>query len=218
MTKSPEQHRRTRWHLRPTRMPEKSDWERHPSVDRSVGSDSTNKQVRRRPTPKSLAAVLLLLGAVAANAVGASPVAASEGAYVANTGPPNNVSQYAVGAGGLLSLVGPSVDGGNVPVDIAVTLDGKNAYVSNLNDTVAQFSIDPLSDLLSPKTPTTVATGSLPYFIAVSPNSKNAYVTNDGDHDVSQYSIDPVTGALSPLTPATVGAGKEPQDIAGDSD
>jgi DNA-binding beta-propeller fold protein YncE len=126
------------------------------------------------------------------------------------------VSQYAVGVGGLLSSVTPpTVSAGADPFPIAVTPDGKSAYVANAFDnTVSQYDINPASGALSPKTPATVATGTFPEGLAVTPDSKSVYVTNVGRDTVSQYSVDPQTGALSPKTPATVGTGPAPFGVA----
>ena len=66
---------------------------------------------------------------------------------------------------------------------------------------VSQYTVNPTTGALSPKTPATVPTDE-PEGIAVSGNS--AYVTNIGMDTVSQYTIDPTTGALHPKVPATV--------------
>src|SRR6185295_13642097 len=104
---------------------------------------------------------------------------------------------------------------------VAVTADGKSAYVTNVNsDTVSQYTIDPSTGTLSPKTPATVATGDGPVGVAATPDSTSAYVVDQGTavpgsgRTVSQYTIDASTGALSPKTPATVGAGSGPAYVA----
>ena len=110
---------------------------------------------------------------------------------------------------------------GGVPVDVAVTPDGKSVYVtSDLDDTVSQYDVNPSTGALSPKTPATVATGGDPQGVTVTPDGKSAYVTNVSinDHTISQYDVNPSTGALSPKTPATVTAGKSPVDVAVTSD
>ncbi len=130
------------------------------------------------------------------------------------------VSQYAIGAGGLLSPLTPaSVAAGSSPSGVAVTHDGRSAYVTNVaSATVSQYSIDPLTGALSPKTPASVAAGSSPSGVAVTHDGRSAYVVNDPgiqlNGTVSQYSIDPLTGALSPKTPASVPTGRAPQGVA----
>jgi Putative Ig domain/Lactonase, 7-bladed beta-propeller len=99
------------------------------------------------------------------------------------------------------------------PVVLAVSPDGKSAYVTNQNEnTVSQYTIEP-SGALSPKTPATVATGASPQGVAVSPDGASAYVTNRSDNTVSQYAIDPLSGALSPQTPASVAAPNSPVGV-----
>ncbi len=98
---------------------------------------------------------------------------------------------------------------------MAVTPNGKSAYVANSADnTVSQYSIDPTTGVLSPKSPATVATGSLPNSLAVTPDGKSAYVVNESGNTVSQYSINPSTGQLTPMSPATVATGSLPQAVA----
>jgi hypothetical protein len=82
-----------------------------------------------------------------------------------------------------------------------------------LSGTVAQYNIDPSTGLLSPKTPTTVATGGQPVAIAVAPDGKSAYSVNNVG-TIAQYNIDPSTGLLSPKTPATVATGSGNEQIA----
>jgi DNA-binding beta-propeller fold protein YncE len=134
--------------------------------------------------------------------------------YVGNLGSAN-VSQYAIGAKGLLSPLSPAtVAAGSFPNGVTVTPDGKSAFVTNnSSNTVSQYDVDPRSGALSPKTPATVATNFGPIGIAVAPDGKSAYVA-DAEYPVppdfrsigtvSQYDIDPGSGALSPKTPATV--------------
>ncbi len=130
----------------------------------------------------------------------------------------NDVSQFAILSGGLLSPLSPaSIGAGTGAWAVAVTPDGKSAYVTNSGEsTVSQYDIDPGTGLLSAKTPATVATGAGPGHdgLAVSPDGKSAYVTNLNENTVSQYDINPITGALSPKAPATVATGSEPLDVA----
>jgi DNA-binding beta-propeller fold protein YncE len=135
-------------------------------------------------------------------------------AYVTNLGgglgipPGHTVSQYSINvATGALSPKAPStVATGTSPTSIALTPDGKSAYVINEDDnSISQFNVDPPTGSLLPQSPS-VATASLPFDIAVSPDGKSAYVTNDNGPSavISQYNIDPMTGGLSPKSPATV--------------
>ena len=99
---------------------------------------------------------------LAACLLGAAPAGAQPFVYVANSGS-DDVSQFAIGAGGLLSSLTPAtVASGSNLGGVAVTPDGKSAYVTNDATTVSQYSVDPLTGALSPKTPATVATGVNP--------------------------------------------------------
>ena len=99
---------------------------------------------------------------------------------------------------------------GQGPDDIAVTPDGGSAYVGDSEPAVSQYTIEPLTETLTPKTPATVASGTGPSGVAVSPNGKSAYVANEASGIVSQYTIEPLTETLTPKTPANVSAGKNP--------
>ena len=83
-----------------------------------------------------------------------------------------------------------TVAAGTNSVSIAVTLNGKYAYMTNNGDsTVSQYSIGADGSLTPMTTPAVVA-GSSPNSISVDPRGKYAYVANDSSSDtVSQYSI-----------------------------
>ncbi len=91
------------------------------------------------------------------------------------------VSQYNVGAGGLLApLSPPTVVAGERPSEIAVSPNGSSVYVVNsTSDSVSQYDVGP-GGKLSPKSPPTVAAGTNPSGVAVSPNGNGVYVTNAG--------------------------------------
>jgi DNA-binding beta-propeller fold protein YncE len=146
-------------------------------------------------------------------AAGAAPRTGN--AYVVCNGT-RAVFQYGIGQAGALSPLSPASvpTNGPISIDIAVARNGKSAYVTNdLAGNVGQYSVDPMTGVLSPMTPPTVPSGSLDDYIALSSNGRNAYVTNAGDDTVSQYSIDPATGALVAKSPPTVPAGPAPEGI-----
>ncbi len=65
-------------------------------------------------------------------------------AYVANLtdGPTNGVSQYGIGAGGLLAAKSPAtVASGLQPIAVAVSPDGKSVYVTNSDQTAGSGSV-----------------------------------------------------------------------------
>ena len=64
--------------------------------------------------------------------VAVAPAQAAPFAYVANENS-NSVSQYGIGAGGLLaSLSPPTVGAGESPRSVAVSPDGRSVYATNL--------------------------------------------------------------------------------------
>jgi DNA-binding beta-propeller fold protein YncE len=105
---------------------------------------------------------------------------------------------------------------GTEPLGIAVTPNGKSAYVAAFNNDIVQYDIDPKTGALSPKSPPTVAIGGLggPVTVAVTPDGKSAYVSDQGGNTVLQYDINSTTGNLSPKVPATVSTGSGPYGVA----
>lgn len=163
--------------------------------------------------------------------------------YVANLGsvsaPAHDVSQYTINQNtGRLTPKSPAtVPSGRGPVAIAVTPDGKSAYVVSGPNTVWQYNINPTTGALTPKLPATVATGPNPEPIAVTPNGKYAYVANcprcseklrnsssaspskPAANTIWEYRINQSTGALSPkpIAIATIGTGANAIAITPDS-
>ena len=113
------------------------------------------------------------------------------------------ISQYDVSPTGTLTPKSPStVAAGGQPVNIAVTPDGKSAYVPNpATDNISQYDIDPVTGTLSPKVPRTVAAGNSPSGIGVTPDGKSVYITQSGG--IAQYDVG-AGGRLSPKSPASV--------------
>jgi DNA-binding beta-propeller fold protein YncE len=101
--------------------------------------------------------------------------------------------------------------------NITVAPNGRDAYMVDIGvGLISQFTIDPLSGRLFPKSPPTVPAGAndtFPFELGLSPNGRNAYVPtfNSG---VLQYSVDPASGVLSAKTPASVPAGETPVGVA----
>ena len=158
--------------------------------------------------------------------------------YVANEGsvgaPGNDVSQYTINqkTGRLTPKSPATVASGRGPVAIAVTPNGKSAYVVSGPNAVWQYNISPTTGALTPKSPATVATGPNPEPIAVTPNGKYAYVANcprcsakpRNSHSASpskpaantiwEYRINQSTGDLSPKPIAIVAIGTGANAIA----
>ena len=131
--------------------------------------------------------------------------------------PPNHgVTVYSIGpGGGLIPVTGPAIVTGGASHSIAITSNGKNAYVVNSGShSISQYTLAATGALV-PMVPATIGTGAVgPLFIAIDPAGANAYVTNNYNGSISQYSIGP-SGALSSILPA-VPAGAYPRNIAVD--
>jgi DNA-binding beta-propeller fold protein YncE len=94
-----------------------------------------------------------------------------------NGGGVGTISQYNVDqrTGALLPKTPATVATAPGPVGIAVSPEGKSAYVTgNIDNTVSQYDIDPVTGALSPKSPTTVAAGQGPREIAFAPDGNSA--------------------------------------------
>ena len=129
--------------------------------------------------------------------------------YVANQGD-NYVTQFTIGAGGVLAAMTPqaTVATGTNPISVTVDPTGKYAYVANYGSNyISQYNIG-VSGALSPmSTPTATTPGlTLPTSIAIDPTGKYAYVANG--LGVAQFLIGqvpgPGIGALTPMIPPTV--------------
>jgi DNA-binding beta-propeller fold protein YncE len=158
----------------------------------------------------------LLLAFTALIAVNTESASAAQSVYATNAGGPT-ISQFDIGAGGLLSPKSPAtVATGGFPAafSIVASPDGRSVYVANnVGHTISQYTVG-LGGVLVPKTPATVPAGAGPVGIAVSPDGKSVYVANFAPAGtISQYDVGP-GGALSPKTPATVATGAEAESIA----
>ena len=149
-----------------------------------------------------------------------TPSSTPELAYVLSY-PENTVSMYTVNSctGDLTPTTPATVaTGGNQfgAEGLAVDPSGRFAYVANLMSnasdlaTVAMFTIDSSTGVLSPTTPPTVPTGYFPQGIAIDPLGRFVYTANSDDNTISMFTINASTGVLTPTTPAAVGAGWSP--------
>jgi 6-phosphogluconolactonase (cycloisomerase 2 family) len=134
--------------------------------------------------------------------------------YVADT-KFNEVSEFSASSNtfGALTPLSPStVPTGPFPYTIAVDPQGTSAYATSSASAVSQYTINPITGQLTPKSPATVATRSGgTAAIAFTPNGTSAYVVGT---NISQYSIDATTGDLTPKSPATVATPPNPEPIA----
>jgi DNA-binding beta-propeller fold protein YncE len=163
----------------------------------------------------------IAVATVAVLLVAAAPAQGTPFAYV--TQHRGEVSQYDVGAGGLLAPMSPAtVAAGPEPGSVAVSPDGESVYVTNQvgwHGSISQYDVGPGGEL-SPKSPATVPAADMPGSVTVSPDGQSVYVANNWSDNsqppsstVSQYDVGP-GGELSPKSPATVPAGAWPYDVA----
>ena len=134
--------------------------------------------------------------------------------YVADT-KRDEISQFIASRsphGALKPLAASTVPAGPFPYTIAVDPQGTSAYATSSASKVYQYTINPATGRLTPKSPAAVATKSgETAAIAFSPDGTSAYVVGN---NISQYSIDAATGDLTPKSPATVGTPPNPEPIA----
>jgi 6-phosphogluconolactonase (cycloisomerase 2 family) len=169
-------------------------------------------------TPKAPATVL---AGLAPWGIGVTPDGRS--AYAVNSNGvavagASTVSQYDIDAttGALSPKTPATVPTAGNSHHIAITPDGRSAYVTSSDtSTIAQFDVG-ADGRLSAKTPATVA-GAFPLGIVVDPDGRSVYATDLGGA-VLQYDVDPATGRLSPKAPASVASGDGPFQIAVSSD
>jgi len=137
--------------------------------------------------------------------------------YVTGKGGTNEISQFAsLGSGALRPLTPPNVATGEFPYDVAVSPQGTSAYaVDNLSNTagsVSQYTLNPATGKLTPKSPKMVASaGVASGIITISPDGKNAYVPSG--KAISWYRISLATGKLTPMPPRTVAGAGSPIGI-----
>ncbi len=167
------------------------------------------KAFSKSTLPLLVATFLMLLFPATSSAV--------RSAYVVNYLGAGTVSQYDLNltTGELTAKSPVTVGAGTNPWDVALSPDGKSAYVTNATtNTVSQYYVDQGTGKLTAKNPTMVAAGTTPISVALSSDGKSAYVTNYTTNNVSQYEVNSTTGALSPKNPAAVEAGTNPIAIA----
>jgi 6-phosphogluconolactonase (cycloisomerase 2 family) len=132
--------------------------------------------------------------------------------YVANAGDPETISQYDITPSGGLTPKSPAV----VPLpgtgsrQIALTPDGRNAYVIHSGSGgVSQWTVDDAGRLL-PKTPLVVGSQTLHIALAITPDGRDLYVPVGAENSIYQYDI-AADGTLAPKVPPTVPASGQQQ-------
>lgn len=125
----------------------------------------------------------------------------------------SSVAQFAIATDGTLQALTPASVPVAYPTSIAVSPDGRFAYVTDFegNGAVAQFAIGP-GGALEPLSPASVPVEGASA-IAISPDGRYAYVV-DGEETgyVWQFEVSS-DGALQPLSPASIQVGFKPYGL-----
>ncbi len=139
--------------------------------------------------------------------------------YVTHNPPPGDssfedtVSQYSVAANGALTPMSPSsVTVGDDPEAMAVSPNGRTAYVANWGDgTLSVLSIGAGGEL----TPKATIDANLDEAagVALTPDGRSLYVANWDSNNVAQFRV-LSDGSLTPMATATLPAGQEPDFVA----
>ena len=105
------------------------------------------------------------------------------------------------------TVIGSPIPVGNFPTGVAITPDGRFAYITN-QDAIGTVSI--IDAAAKTVLPGSIPVGTFPIGVAVTPNARFAYVAN-GDDTVSV--IDVATNS-APTAPIPFGTGTEPFGVA----
>jgi 6-phosphogluconolactonase (cycloisomerase 2 family)/urocanate hydratase len=125
------------------------------------------------------------LGSIASPSVTLTVTAAPEYVYVTNQND-NTVSEYVIGAGGALNLIGTAATGGE-PNAVATDPLGRYVYVANWADgTISEYAVGTDGTLSGIGT---IASGTNPASLTVDTTGQYVYVANLGSNTVSQYAI-----------------------------
>jgi 6-phosphogluconolactonase (cycloisomerase 2 family) len=175
-----------------------------------VTSNVTNVQVNCSAYTGSLTALTPLSVAFPGQGLAYGIAVTPDGKYLYATGSDATsftVNQYSIGNNGLLSLLTPTAaNSGPDPFAIAITPNGKFAYVINQRgQSITQFSIA-ANGKLTALSSTAISLPAQPLDIMIAPNGKYAYVTLWSTNSILQYAISN-TGQLVPLTPNRIGSG-----------
>jgi YVTN family beta-propeller protein len=100
-------------------------------------------------------------------------------------------------------VVGTPIPVGTSPRGVAVTPDGKHAYVAN----VISNNVSVIDTSTNTAVGTPILVGDSPFLVAVAPDGKHAYVTNLTSNTVS------VIDTASNTVAATVAVGSNPVGV-----
>lgn len=134
--------------------------------------------------------------------------------YATGYRPFNTVSAFTINPGtGRLSPTGPAQATGRNPWSVAVSPDGRFAYVANSSsDSLSTYAISPQNGALTPGKP--LATGISPVAVAIAPDGSAVYVAGSGNKSnnfsgtVSVFAVNADNGGLTPRTGSPFKAGQ----------
>lgn len=148
----------------------------------------------------AVAAVTVIAAGIVMPEIPAAAVTPPPSLYVVATGN-DAMTPVSSSTGTLDSPVSVGLD----PSDIAVTPDGRRAYVAN----EASDSVTPIDLTATPPAPgQPIAVGSHPVALAITPDGSRVYVVNKGSGTITPISV--ATNSVE----APIVVGPEPQDIA----
>jgi len=155
--------------------------------------------------------------ALAAAVAAAAPATAITGVYApqANLAPPGGVlMQYTAGPGGTLAALPPDSPLAGTPRDIAVTPDGRFAYVLTVDPAgstvIAQFARVAANGRLEPNAPATVSSPGPANAIIVDPQGARVLYGQNGNVVTRPINAD---GTLGAPTATTIPTGTPPANI-----
>jgi outer membrane autotransporter protein len=105
------------------------------------------------------------------------------------------------------TVIGSPIPVGNFPTGVAITPDGRFAYITN-QDAIGTVSI--IDAAGKTVLPGTIPVGSFPLGVAVTPNARFAYVANGND----TVSVIDVGNNSAPIATIPLGTGTEPFGVA----
>ena len=135
--------------------------------------------------------------------------------YATNLEAVGTVAQFRIKLDGTLAALSPAtIPAGSSPTGLAVSPNGKHAYVAEANsDAVAIFNVAADGKLTPNAVQTTEMTGlNDPTSVAVSPDGKSVYVPNNASTIVSEFNV-ASNGTLTPKATPTVSAGPRPSYV-----
>ena len=170
------------------------------------------------PDTRSILPAVVAVWLVVFALLGLAPVARGAGTAYVLTGR-GDIAQYAIQADGQLTpLSAGIVNTAAGASDMAVTPDGRSAYVGGgegVTSTTSTLRLGLCRRRARPSSPSRTTTTFPQFALAVSPNGRSAYAIagepHGGNH-INQYDIDPITGALA-FRPGAPIAGSWPEAL-----